>query len=498
MKFLDRVEERARLMRLLNGADGAFACLYGRRRCGKTRLLHECVAGLPNTIYYLADRSARPAQVARFIKEASRVLPAFAAASPNDWGAALDLWTALAPRGAVLILDEFPYLVEKDDALPSVLQRIIDRIVPTGHKIVICGSSQRMMQGLVLKASEPLYGRAREILPIRPLEFGWLQEAFPKMTPFQRLQLWGVWGGVPRYWELQEDASTLWQAVRHQVTAPFGLLRNEPNYLLLDDVGDVAQASAVLAFVGEGAHRATEIAARMQRPVTDMTRPLLRLSELGLIAKDIPFGADEKSKKSFYRISDQFLDFWYTYVWPNWSRDDFLETEDEQKSFEKTFNSYLGGVWERLVAVILRKHGLPGVEGRLRGCRRWWGNGLNRVPMEIDVVAESVDGTTLVVGEAKLSLTKREAEHALSELKAKTAQLPFVRNYQRVVHRLFVAKGGAYECLDLRWAERACMIQEGKSKDLICRPLRRSFLNKLHSQSKNIFDHEAVKIMDSD
>ena len=32
----------------------------------------------------------------------------------------------------------------------------------------------------------------------------------------------------------------------------------------------------------------------------------------------------------------------------------------------------------------------------------------------------------------------------------------------------------------------------------ICRPLRRSFLNKSHSQSKNIFDHEAVKMMDSD
>ena len=57
MKFLDRVEERTRLMKLLNGADGALACLYGRRRCGKTRLLHECVAGLPNTVYYLADRS---------------------------------------------------------------------------------------------------------------------------------------------------------------------------------------------------------------------------------------------------------------------------------------------------------------------------------------------------------------------------------------------------------------------------------------------------------
>ena len=453
MKFLDRIEERTRLMKLLNGADGAFACLYGRRRCGKTRLLHECVAGLPNVIYYLADRSERPAQLARFVKEASRVLPVLSSAAPDDWGGVLDLWTALAPRDAVLVLDEFPYLVEKDEALPSVLQRIVDAIVPTGHKIVICGSSQRMMQGLVLKSSEPLYGRAREILPIRPLEFGWLQEAFPKMTPFQRLQLWGVWGGVPRYWELQDDEPTLWRSVRRHVADPFGLLRNEPNHLLLDDVGDAAQASAVLAFIGEGAHRATEIAARMQRPVTDMTRPLQRLTELGLIAKDIPFGADERSKKSFYRISDQFLDFWYTYVWPNWSREDFLQTEVEQKAFETAFNSYLGGVWERLVATVLLKNGLPGLDGRLRGCRRWWGSGLNRVPMEIDVLAESEDGRTLVVGEAKLSLTKREADHALSELKAKAVQLPFAENYQNIIHRLFVAKGGSYECLDLCWAE---------------------------------------------
>ena len=77
--------------------------------------------------------------------------------------------------------------------------------------------------------------------------------------------------------------------------------------------------------------------------------------------------------------------------------------------------------------------------------------------MEMDVFAESEDGKTLVLGEAKLSLTKREAEHALSELQAKATQLPFARNYQNIIHRLFVAKGGSYECLNLRWAERMCI-----------------------------------------
>ena len=66
---------------------------------------------------------------------------------------------------------------------------------------------------------------------------------------------------------------------------------------------------------------------------------------------------------------------------------------------------------------------------------RWWGNGLDRQPMEIDVVAESLDGRTLLVGEAKLSMSAREAE-----LKSKAANRPFANDYGNVVTRLFVAE----------------------------------------------------------
>ena len=58
--------------------------------------------------------------------------------------------------------------------------------------------------------------------------------------------------------------------------------------------------------------------------------------------------------------------------------------------------------------------------------------------MELDVVAESADGETLLVGEAKLSLTKDEAARVRAELKAKAALLPFANNYRRVVTKLFV------------------------------------------------------------
>ena len=174
----------------------------------------------------------------------------------------------------------------------------------------------------------------------------------------------------------------------------------------------------------------SEIAGRMNRPATDLARPLQRLLELGLICRETPFGAEERGKKAYYRIADPFLDFWYTFVWPNWSREDFLETAAERTAFGKVFRSHLGLVWERQVRHDLARS--------WRKVSRWWGAGTNRQPMELDVVAESPDGETLLVGEAKLSLTKTEAAHALAELKAKAALLPFAKDYRRITTKLFV------------------------------------------------------------
>ena len=73
--------------------------------------------------------------------------------------------------------------------------------------------------------------------------------------------------------------------------------------------------------------------------------------------------------------------------------------------------------------------------------------------MELDVVAESADGKTLLVGECKLSLTAREVARELASLQAKVAQLPFAAKYEKVLTRLFVAQGGTAECVGLNWCE---------------------------------------------
>ena len=78
---------------------------------------------------------------------------------------------------------------------------------------------------------------------------------------------------------------------------------------------------------------------------------------------------------------------------------------------------------------------------------------MNCKQMEIDVVAESADGRMLLVGEAKLRLSKREYEYALAELKTKAELLPLALDYEEVIVKMFVADGGDFDCVDLRWCE---------------------------------------------
>jgi len=312
-----------------------------------------------------------------------------------------------------------------------------------------------MMQGLLLKPDEPLYGRAREMFGLGPIGFGWTKRAFPRLPVWQRFEHYALWGGVPRYWEVCQGERDLWETVRLQVFSPHGLFHDEPDFLLHDDLSDAVQAMSILSLIGQGMSRLTEIAARLQVPVTSLTRPLKRLVDLGLVVKDMPFGALEKgNKKTLYRVSDPFLRFWYTFALPNYSDPYYLSSPAERKSILAPFSVYLGASWEQMVREGLRERALSDVPGRWRKVSRWWGTGLDRSPMEVDVVAESVDGETLLVGEAKLSLTATEARRTMNALQAKAAKLPFAGHYRKVITRLFVAKGGSFDCISLDWLDR--------------------------------------------
>ena len=440
LPFFNRVEELGRLRKAFAADSGAFVCLYGRRRTGKSRLMMEALGQQPNAVYYCSDLREAAVQRASLAKVIAASLPGFDRVHYPDWDALLTRWWNDAPAGMVLALDEFPYLAAASPELPGILQKKLDGGAKKPVHLAVCGSSQRMMHGLVLDATAPLYGRAREILRIQPLGAGWLGEALGIREPRNILDAYALWGGIPRYWELAANYTDTWEAMQALALDPLGVLYQEPERLLADDLRDSVQTNTILSLIGQGCQRASELAGRMERPATALSRPLQVLTDLGLVLRETPWGIPEKdSKRSFYRIADPFLCFWYRFVETNRSLLEARQIVPVREMVREGWPQHAGGIWELLCRQAVTGGTLGGhAWGR---AARWWGNGLDRKPMELDIVAESLDGKALLVGEAKLSVKGQEKAVA-ARLQAKIRQFPAAQG-RKVVPCLFHADGKA-------------------------------------------------------
>ncbi|MBX3171490.1 MAG: ATP-binding protein [Candidatus Eremiobacteraeota bacterium] len=424
LPFLNRQEESARLKRFCRQTRGSLAVLYGRRRCGKSRLLTESLAETER-VYYLADEREASLQRQALAQEISQHLPGFQSVIYPDWDALLSRWWSEARSQTVLVLDEFPAMVSQARELPSVIQRHLDRRPPRGCHLALCGSSQRMMQGLVLDQTAPLFGRALEILKIQPLKAGWIVPAL-QLEAIQAVEAYSVWGGVPRYWELAADYATTSEAVCELVLNPLGVLQEEPTTLLLDELQETAQSSSILQLIGFGCHRLSEIAARLGKPSTSLVRPLQRLVELDLVSRERPFGAHAKdSKKSLYRLADPFLKFWFRYIGPRRSQLQSRQPQRAWRQIEPDFPQHVGEIWEELARLSVPHADLHQIEWKQ--AFRWWGQGSDGRPLEIDLVAESVDGHSILFGSVKWE-ERTQVSRLVAELKDQSQRFPLLAN----------------------------------------------------------------------
>lgn len=418
MNFIDRAEEMERLERLVGRADGALAVVYGRRRLGKTRLLVEWVRKRGG-LYAVADLSSAEIQRRYFAEAVAGVFPGFGEVEYRDWKVILSRLASEAKRAAwrgPVVLDEFPYLVLASPELPSVLQRWVDHEAREAKLVVaVAGSSQRMMQGIVLAGDAPLYGRAREILELRPLDPVFLTAAFGTRKPIRLVEYFTAWGGVPRYWELAVEAPKRpLAAVEQLVMNPLGPLHREPERILIEEVPTALEVRPVLDAIGLGAHRVSEIAARVGRPATSISRPLERLVGMGLARRETPFGESEKkSRRSLYRIDDPFFRLWFRVVAPHRGRLVSSSREYRLKLLDQHWNHLAAAGWEdvcRQRVPFLGRDTSLGRRGPWGPASRWW----KANEPEWDIVSESLDGKRLLIGDAKWSgrpWTRRSLDH---------------------------------------------------------------------------------------
>lgn len=432
MKFLNREKEQQRLINALSAVKPKLIIIYGRRRCGKSSLIKKILK--PGDIYFMAQMSDEAVQRIHLAKTIGEKINGFDKVVYPDWESLFLNLNNVIKEPLTLCVDEFPYLVKASSILPSLIQKIIDTIGERKFHLILCGSSQQMMQGLVLDSSAPLYGRADEIMKIAPLEAGWLSDML-ECTPAQAVNEFSVWGGVPRYWELRAREKSFREAVINIILDRYGVLHEEPSRLFMDDMRESILAFSILTIVGSGSNRLSEIAGRLNKPSTQLSRPIENLIQLGYLKREIPFGEPIKnSKKGIYRIADQFMNFYFNFLAPNLSRLELGLTDHVYKDFESRMSAYVSFEWENLCRRSIPMRPVNGIY--FDNAFRWWGPNLKNEYMELDILAVSLDGTSLLIGECKWSKIK-DSVSLIKKLEQKAGLLPFTKG-KKIIPMLFV------------------------------------------------------------
>lgn len=430
--FVNRSKEIKRMNTALQQKNAVLIVIYGRRRCGKSTLLKKVIH--ENDIFFAADLREKSLQIEAFAKSVERLVPGFAKLRYPDWDALFHNLKNTLNEKITICIDEFPYLVKNAPELPSLLQNIIDNKINDKYNLILCGSSQQMMQNITLNSSSPLYGRCNEMLNVKPMLLGWYNEYFGT-NAIETIEGYSVFGGVPRYWELQKNHHSLADSIKYNLLDPDGVLFKEPETLFYDEMRTSVLAFSILTLIGLGCNRLSEIAGRLEKPATQLNRPLKLLIDLGYIRRETPFNTSLKStKKSLYKISDPFMNFYFSFVVPDKSRLEFGLIEQVWKEISSKLNQFVSEQWEELCRNAVPRLEIKGKT--FNPAQRWWGKGIDRKPMEIDVVAESTDKSALLIGEAKW-MNNLSVRKTVDELKAKTENVPFMQN-RKPIYVLFL------------------------------------------------------------
>ena len=457
LTFVDRERETHFLEDIYNQKGTRIVILYGRRRVGKTEIIKTFLKG-KDSIYFLADKRGTESNARRFAGEAAYHFKDV----PPDVHNFDQVFSYITKRTEkiVIAVDEFSYLVEKDDAIPSVFQLIADEIIrKRDFMVILCGSSISMMEKGTLSYKSPLYGRRTGQWLVEPLKFKDVSKFFTEYTFSQIIEAFSVVGNIPAYILKFDDSVPVIENIQEKILRKGTFLHEEIEFLLRGELRDPSRYSSVLEAMGKGAARMTEIAQKSHISVRDLPKYLRTLQNLHLIEKVQPI-TEKKGKKTIYKISDQFFHFWFRFIYHNMSYLESGNVDYIMERIRKDFNSFVGLSFERICREALQELNYHKKLFTFLDVGTWWGHYRDkegRKEMEIDNIALNGETKDILFAECKWK-DKVHAEKVLHSLKEKSKHVSWFNTSRKEHFAIFAKSFSEYPddclCFDLEDLEQ--------------------------------------------
>ncbi len=417
MKFYNRENELALLSRIkkLSYESAQMTFVVGRRRIGKTSLLVKSTEN-STSLYFFVSKKGEALLCAEWVEEIKQKLnlPIF-----GEIKTFKELFGFLMNHSKTnhftLIIDEFQEFASVNSAVYSEMQNIWD-----SHKeeskinLILCGSMYSMMTKIFENAKEPLFGRATQRIHLKAFDISTLKQILTdysfNYSNEDLLAFYLFTGGVAKYVELLVQAKAFtFETILDTLFTENSVFLEEGKNVLIDEFGkDYGNYFSILTLIASGKTSRVEIESIMEMQTGGF---LMRLEkEYGLIKKVRPILAKSNSRKVKYTIEDNFLKFWFRFIYKYRSAVEIGNLEYIKEIIRRDYMTFSGTILERYFTDQLK------TQKKYNNIGTYWEKNNQN---EIDIVAiNDLDKTVLFV-----EVKRNKSKISLENLKEKSTRL---------------------------------------------------------------------------
>ena len=412
MKFYGRKNELESLFKIqeLSATYAQMTVISGRRRIGKTTLVKKIAQGKP-MIYFFVGRKSESllcAELADVIKSVLNV-------DLGEFSSISRLFSVVMllskERNFTLVFDEFQNFKYANESIFSDIQNVWDTNKETSHiHLILCGSVQTLMSKIFDDKREPLYGRANNRIFLKPFSIETITEILrdfnPQFTPDDLLTLYMTTGGVAKYVEqMMSHGAIDKESMIQEFLSTASYFIPEGKDMLNDEFGKESNNYfSILASIANGHNDRGAIKGYTE---IEPGGYLERLEKsYNLIYRYRPYGSSGNSQNVRYGIKDQFLKFWFRFVYKYSSAIEIGNTDYVVSKIIADYDTYSGIALETFFRQKFSETGMYNVVTNY-----WEKNGEN----EIDLIAVDDNEKKMVIAEVKRNPRKIN----LSELERK-------------------------------------------------------------------------------
>lgn len=406
--FVGRKEEMEELERVYRSTGYDLMVVYGRRRVGKTELLERFSEG-KRCVFFTGRNDTPGNNISAFLEE----IPTKYIAGRETIGQVLESVALMAEDGTdgrlLLIIDEFPYLVNSIPGTVSNLQIAIKkRFEKLNIMIVLCGSSVGAMIDGVLSKKSALYGRRSGEIPLEPLDYLDAREMLVGFTRDEALAIYGMVGGVPAYLQKFNASKGLDTNIADLFLRRYGPFQDEVDFLMREEMRSPEAYIAVINAIARGKTRISDISDATKESTALTSKRIADLVKLGFVRRNTPYRGDS-TKRTGYVLNDNYLRFHYAILAGHTVRNTDESRAAAVRRIRGELDSYLGRIFEDVCRTYCLKN---------LGCTEagnWWGpDPVRRETAEIDIVGADTEAEDDILLFAECKYTNSDV--GLSEL----------------------------------------------------------------------------------